>query len=47
MRQLLKGIATEADVILNELQGNLSKQGEKLAAYAEQQREVGYQGILF
>ncbi|KAK9123696.1 hypothetical protein Sjap_013298 [Stephania japonica] len=39
LEELLKGIASEADVILNELQGKLSKQGEKLAAYAQQQRE--------
>ncbi|KAF6146841.1 hypothetical protein GIB67_018494, partial [Kingdonia uniflora] len=36
---LLKGIATEADNTLIELQGSLSNQGEKLAAYAQQLRE--------
>ncbi|KAF9598448.1 hypothetical protein IFM89_027881 [Coptis chinensis] len=39
LEDLLKGIATEADVILNELEGSLSNQGDKLAAYAQQQRE--------
>lgn len=39
LENLLKGIASEADVILNELEGGLSNQGEKLAAYAQQQRE--------
>ncbi|PIA38806.1 hypothetical protein AQUCO_02700183v1 [Aquilegia coerulea] len=39
LQDLLKGIASEADVILNELQGGLSHQGEKMAAYAQQQRE--------
>ncbi|KAF6165330.1 hypothetical protein GIB67_018774, partial [Kingdonia uniflora] len=36
---LLKGIASVADNTLIELQGSLSNQGEKLAAYAQQLRE--------
>ncbi|XP_042509913.1 kinesin-like protein KIN-5D [Macadamia integrifolia] len=36
---LLKGIALEADEIINELQSSLSNQEEKLAAFAQQQRE--------
>lgn len=34
-------MALEADQILNELQESLSKQEDKLAAFALQQREVG------
>lgn len=38
--QLFKGIASEADELLNDLQSNLHKQEEKLSAHAQQQREV-------
>ncbi|PQQ19851.1 kinesin-like protein KIN-5D [Prunus yedoensis var. nudiflora] len=37
---LFKGIASEADELLNDLQGNLHNQAEKLSAYAQQQREA-------
>lgn len=40
MIQLFKGIASEADALLNDLQSSLHKQEEKLSAYAQQQREV-------
>lgn len=40
MDQLFKGIASEADSLLNDLQSSLYKQEEKLTAYAQQQREV-------
>ncbi|KAK9157985.1 hypothetical protein Scep_004559 [Stephania cephalantha] len=45
LEELLKGIASDADIILNELQGNLSKQGEKLAAYAQQQRKGHFRAV--
>lgn len=38
--QLFKTICLEADAILNELQSSLSNQEEKLAVYAQLQREV-------
>lgn len=41
LEDLFKRICLEADLILNELQSSLSTQKEKLAAYAQQQRE-GY-----
>lgn len=40
MIQLFKGIASEADALLNDLQSSLHTQEEKLCAYAQQQREV-------
>lgn len=40
MIQLFKGIASEADALLNDLQNSLHTQEEKLSAYAQQQREV-------
>lgn len=47
MRQLLKGIASEADALLNDLQSSLHKQQDKLVAYAQQQRDVRYRHKLF
>lgn len=40
MDQLFKGIASEADALLNDLQSGLHNQEEKLTAFAQQQREV-------
>lgn len=40
LSQLFKTICLEADAILNELQSSLSNQEEKLATYAQLQREV-------
>ncbi|GMI81815.1 hypothetical protein HRI_001850800 [Hibiscus trionum] len=40
MLQLFKGIASEADALLNDLQSSLYKQEEKLTASAQQQREA-------
>lgn len=40
MNQLFKGIASEADALLNDLQSSLHKQEEKLSAFAHQQRQV-------
>lgn len=40
MIQLFKGISSEADALLEDLQSNLHKHEEKLSAYAQQQREV-------
>lgn len=40
MLQYFKGIALEADSILDELQSSLHKQEANLTAYAHQQREV-------
>ncbi|XP_008222615.1 PREDICTED: 125 kDa kinesin-related protein isoform X2 [Prunus mume] len=40
LEDLFKGIASEADELLNDLQGNLHNQAEKLSAYAQQQREA-------
>ncbi|EEF29570.1 kinesin-like protein KIN-5D [Ricinus communis] len=37
---LFQGIASEADALLNDLQGSLHMQEEKLTAYARQQREA-------
>ena len=40
--QLFKGIASEAEVLLDDLQNILHNQETKLATYAQQQREVGF-----
>ncbi|XP_050291706.1 kinesin-like protein KIN-5D [Quercus robur] len=40
LEDLFKGIASEADALLNDLQSSLHKQEEKLSAYAQQQREA-------
>ncbi|KAI4356104.1 hypothetical protein L6164_000151 [Bauhinia variegata] len=40
LEDLFKGIALEADSLLNDLQSNLHKQEAKLTAYAHQQREA-------
>ncbi|XP_062012533.1 kinesin-like protein KIN-5D [Rosa rugosa] len=40
VEDLFKGIASEADELLNDLQSNLHKQEEKLSAHAQQQREA-------
>lgn len=42
MVQLFKGITSEADALLNDLQDSLNSQERKLTTYAEQQREVGF-----
>lgn len=42
MFQLFKGIALEADSLLNDLQSSLHKQEANLTAYAHQQQEVRY-----
>jgi len=44
--QLFKGIALEADSLLNDLQSSLHKQEANLTAYAHQQREVRYFSLL-
>lgn len=38
--QLFKGIALEADSLLNDLQNSLHKQEANVTAFAHQQREV-------
>ncbi|KAL5581127.1 hypothetical protein UlMin_013569 [Ulmus minor] len=40
LEDLFKGIASEADSLLNDLQSSLHKQEEKLSAFAQQQREA-------
>ena len=40
--QLFKGITSEADALLHDLQDSLQSQEKKLTAYAEQQREVDF-----
>ncbi|XWS74207.1 hypothetical protein CRYUN_Cryun02cG0196100 [Craigia yunnanensis] len=40
LEDLFKGIASEADALLNDLQSSLYKQEEKLIAFAQQQREA-------
>ncbi|KAG4145483.1 hypothetical protein ERO13_D05G099400v2 [Gossypium hirsutum] len=40
LEDLFKGIASEADALLNDLQSSLYKQEEKLTAFAQQQREA-------
>lgn len=40
MTQLFKGIASEADALLSDLENSLHKQDEKLSAFSQQQREV-------
>ncbi|XP_015874209.3 kinesin-like protein KIN-5D [Ziziphus jujuba] len=40
LEDLFKGISSEADALLEDLQSNLHKQEEKLSAYAQQQREA-------
>uniref|UniRef100_A0A2N9GZ90 Kinesin motor domain-containing protein n=1 Tax=Fagus sylvatica TaxID=28930 RepID=A0A2N9GZ90_FAGSY len=40
LEDLFKGIASEADALLNDLQSSLHKQEEKLSSYAQQQREA-------
>lgn len=40
MVQFFKGIASEADTLLNDLHDSLLKQEEMLISYAQQQREV-------
>ncbi|XP_028775847.1 kinesin-like protein KIN-5D [Neltuma alba] len=40
LEDLFKGIASEADSLLNDLQNSLHKQEAKLTAYAQQQREA-------
>lgn len=45
--QLFKGIASEADALLNDLQSSLHSQEEKLASFAQQQREVCNSYLVF
>ncbi|XP_077239637.1 kinesin-like protein KIN-5D [Tasmannia lanceolata] len=45
LEDLFRRIALEADVILNELQSGLCTQGEKLSAYAKQQREGYFRAV--
>ncbi|GLT33853.1 hypothetical protein SLA2020_084100 [Shorea laevis] len=40
LEDLFKGIASEADAVLNDLQSSLYKQEEKLTAFAQQQRQA-------
>ncbi|KAL5765965.1 hypothetical protein ACOSP7_016582 [Xanthoceras sorbifolium] len=40
LEDLFKGIASEADALLNDLQSSLHSQEEKLTAFAQQQREA-------
>ncbi|XVF46438.1 hypothetical protein PTKIN_Ptkin03bG0026800 [Pterospermum kingtungense] len=40
LEDLFKGIASEADALLNDLQSSLYKQEEKLTSFAQQQREA-------
>ncbi|GLT43281.1 hypothetical protein SLA2020_172430 [Shorea laevis] len=40
LEDLFKGIASEADALLNDLQSSLSNQEEKLTAFAQQQRQA-------
>ncbi|XWS53209.1 hypothetical protein CRYUN_Cryun11dG0138300 [Craigia yunnanensis] len=40
LEDLFKGIASEADALLNDLQSSLYKQEEKLTAFVQQQREA-------
>lgn len=40
LEDLFKGIASEADALLNDLQSSLHKQEEKLSAFAHQQRQA-------
>ncbi|GMN24432.1 hypothetical protein TIFTF001_000559 [Ficus carica] len=40
LEDLFKGIASEADALLSDLESSLHKQEEKLSAYAQQQREA-------
>lgn len=42
MVQLFKGITSEADALLHDLQDSLHSQERKLTTYADQQREVGF-----
>lgn len=39
-KQLLASAVADAQSVLHELEANLSSQGEEVAAFAEQQREV-------
>ncbi|KAM7278422.1 hypothetical protein ACFE04_005556 [Oxalis oulophora] len=45
LEELFKGIASEADTLLNDLQSSLYNQEEKLTAYAKQQREAHYRAV--
>lgn len=47
MLQLFKGITSEADTLLHDLQDSLHSQEKKLTSYAQQQREVGILLTLF
>ncbi|KAK1285363.1 hypothetical protein QJS10_CPB20g00746 [Acorus calamus] len=45
LEDCFKGISSEANLLLNELQSNLSDQGEKLSAFAQQQREGHWRAV--
>ncbi|CAI9770527.1 unnamed protein product [Fraxinus pennsylvanica] len=45
LEELFKGIGSEADVLLHDLQNNLNSQKTKLTAYAQQQREAHTRAI--
>ncbi|KAG1371623.1 Kinesin-like protein KIN-5A [Cocos nucifera] len=45
LEDCFKGIALEADQLLNELQSSLSMQEDKLAAFAQQQREGHHRAV--
>lgn len=45
--QLFKGLVTEANNILHDLQDGLNSQETKLTAYAQKQREVGISNLIW
>ncbi|XP_021889729.1 kinesin-like protein KIN-5D [Carica papaya] len=45
LEDLFKGIALEADELLDDLQSSLHQQGEKLTAFARQQREAHFRAV--
>ncbi|KAK6234771.1 hypothetical protein QUC31_018546 [Theobroma cacao] len=45
LEELFKGIASEADALLNDLQSSLYKQEEKLTTFAQQQREAHFRAV--
>ncbi|XVE59170.1 hypothetical protein DITRI_Ditri05aG0024100 [Diplodiscus trichospermus] len=45
LEDFFKGIASEAEALLNDLQSSLYKQEEKLTAFAQQQREAHFRAV--
>ncbi|XP_021279236.1 kinesin-like protein KIN-5D [Herrania umbratica] len=45
LEELFKGIASEADALLKDLQSSLYKQEEKLTTFAQQQREAHFRAV--